>query len=313
MARLRNRMVNAEFWTDPELLRWPRDKRQTYRGLWAIAEDSGCLEDDPFGWKLILWPSPMDVDITVELLTQWRDELVTARKVIPYEADGKRYLFLRTFHDYEKPRNPQRPSLPLPEWVKWLPDNDNKDRSRGKYEVVTETVAAQYCDVTVFPVQSSPVQSSPPPIVPQTSVTVAKTERRAAVIRGRYDHWRSVYPQETARLTLTNDRSRAISGRLSEGIAPETIDEAVTNTRGDPWWTGAKDGEWKADIKAICGKGSTVENLAARTKIVRHEPQPDARAREKRIAKAKAQLAAGYPDAARAMVFDDEWDEVRAS
>ena len=147
----------------------------------------------------------------------------------------------------------------------------------------------------------------------ETPDRTAKRASRAAVIRGRYDHWRSVYPQETAQLTLTKDRARAISGRLSEGIAPETIDEAVTNTRSDPWWTGAKDGEWKADIKAICGKGSTVENLAARTKIVRHEPQPDPRAREKRIAKAKAQLAAGYPDAARAMVFDDEWDEVRAS
>ena len=71
MARLRNRMVKADFWTDAELLRWPRDKRQTYRGLWAIAEDSGCLEDDPFGWKLLLFPSPLDADITVERLEHW--------------------------------------------------------------------------------------------------------------------------------------------------------------------------------------------------------------------------------------------------
>ena len=56
------------------------------------------------------------------------------------------------------------------------------------------------------------------------------------------------------------------SARLAEGIAPATIDEAVTNARADPWWNGTRDGEWKADIKTICGKGSTVENLAAKSR-----------------------------------------------
>jgi len=67
-------------------------------------------------------------------------------------------------------------------------------------------------------------------------------------------------------MSFTKDRERAVTARLREGIAPEVIDEAVTNARGDPFWNGAKDGEWKADIKTICGKGSTVENLAARSR-----------------------------------------------
>jgi len=107
-------MVKAEFWTDPELLRWPLAKRLFYQGLWAVAEDSGCLEDDPFGWKLQLFPSPIDSAVTVELLTDWRDELVAAGKLFRYEADGKCYLYIRTFHQHEHPRNPQRPDLPLP-------------------------------------------------------------------------------------------------------------------------------------------------------------------------------------------------------
>ena len=89
---------------------------------------------------------------------------------------------------------------------------------------------------------------------------------KAALVRGRFEHWRATFPEETRRMSLTKDRQRAISARLAEGIAPSTIDEAVTNARGDPWWNGAKDGEWKADIKTICGKGSTVENLAARSR-----------------------------------------------
>jgi len=119
MSRLRNRIRKADYFTDGELLRWHRDKRQTYTGLWALAEDSGCLEDDPFSWKMQIWGSPLDSDITVELLEQWRDELIEAHKLIPYEAEGKRYLFIRTFHQHEHPRNPQKPDLPLPEWVEY--------------------------------------------------------------------------------------------------------------------------------------------------------------------------------------------------
>lgn len=117
MSRLRNRIRKADYFTDGELLRWHRDKRTTYTGLWAIAEDSGCLEDDPFQWKLLIWGSPLDADITVEVLTTWRDELVDAGKLIPYEADGKHYLCIRTFLQHENPRNPQRPDLPLPPWI----------------------------------------------------------------------------------------------------------------------------------------------------------------------------------------------------
>lgn len=89
---------------------------------------------------------------------------------------------------------------------------------------------------------------------------------KAALVRGRFEHWRATFPEETRRMSLTKDRQRAIFARLTEGIAPSTIDEAVTNAGGDPWWNGARDGEWKADIKTICGKGSTVENLAARSR-----------------------------------------------
>jgi len=117
MARLRNRIRKADYFTDGELLRWHRDKRATYSALWALAEDSGCLEDDPFMWKLLIWPSPMDADITVELLAQWRDELVEAGKLVPYEAESERYLYIKTFHQHEMPRNPQMNDLPLPEWV----------------------------------------------------------------------------------------------------------------------------------------------------------------------------------------------------
>ena len=140
MARLRNRIVKADYWGDGDLLRMPRDKRDTYRGLWAVAEDSGCLEDDPFTWKLLLWPGPFDADITVELLEQWRDELIATGKLVPYHVDGRRYFFIEPFHRHEHPRNPQKNDLPLPPWVVWVPSE--KDPRKGLYKVEWEILAA---------------------------------------------------------------------------------------------------------------------------------------------------------------------------
>jgi len=134
MARLRNRILKADFWSDGELLRWPRDKRMTYAGLYSLAEDSGCLEDDPFNWKLLIWPSPLDADITTEKIETWRDELCDAGKLTPYFADGQQHLYINSFHEHEHPRNPQPPSLPLPEWVRWVPNRERPHR--GHYEVV---------------------------------------------------------------------------------------------------------------------------------------------------------------------------------
>ena len=178
MARLRNRIVKADFWSDPELLRWPREKRTTYQGLWATAEDSGCIEDDAFGWKLLLWPSPLDADITIEMLEAWRDEWVAARKLIPYEADGKSYLFVRTFHEHERPRNPQSPTLPLPPWVTYQTrEVPRKDVGKGGTYTINEyivdyslipgmdnrtvTVPLRHGTHNDTPVRSGPVQSGP--------------------------------------------------------------------------------------------------------------------------------------------------------
>jgi len=115
--RLRNRMLKATFWTDGDLLRWPRDKRYFYQSIWACAEDSCCIIDDMFELKLTAWPSPADADITVETLEQWRDELIECHKLVPYTVDGRRYLFIPTMAEHEHPRNPQTPDWPLPPWV----------------------------------------------------------------------------------------------------------------------------------------------------------------------------------------------------
>lgn len=164
MSRLRNRMVKAEFWTDPDLLRWPLGKRVFYQGLWALAEDSGCLEDDPFGWKLQLFPSPCDSDITMETLAQWRDELVEARKLIPYKGEGKPHLYIRTFHQHEHPRNPQRPMLPMPKWLVCESVNGTGKDGRGWVRTTYKDTRHSVPDVNetcTRPLQDAPPRPAP--------------------------------------------------------------------------------------------------------------------------------------------------------
>lgn len=161
--RLRNRMVNAEFYTDPELLRWPSAKRDLYRSLWALAEDSACVEDDPFGWKCAAWASPVDAKThTVAKFTEWRQELIDAKKAFPYEAAGGRFLFLPDMAEHEHPRNPQSPNLPLPEWVTW--NQHASDLRKGAYTfdwaLYKRCTTVETTNLTV-PALPCPVLSSP--------------------------------------------------------------------------------------------------------------------------------------------------------
>jgi len=218
MARLRNRMVKAEFWTDPELLRWHRDKRTTYKGLWALSEDSGCLEDDPFGWKLLLWPSPLDADITIEMLTTWRDELVAAKKLVPYQADGKAYFWCRTFAQHESPRNPQRPDLPLPPWVIWQTETDSRNRPRGRYLIDLKKLPVEFrSEFEQHESISEPPQPEEPP-VPETITT--KTIVAEAIDRAK-EHGVALTDAVTGLL------GKEVKKQLTAGAAPTLVRSAV--------------------------------------------------------------------------------------
>lgn len=138
--QLHNRSSKAGFWTDSELLRWPLAKRFFYKSLWHLAEDSGCLEYDTLSFKIILFPSPMDSDITEALLAQYCDEMIQAGKLIPYTGpDGRPYLFIRRFHRHQRLTNCSKPTIPLPEWMVY-----QRPEKRGQGG--TYTVLAPYND-----------------------------------------------------------------------------------------------------------------------------------------------------------------------
>lgn len=139
--RLHNRLIRPGFWTDTELIQaLPMPGRMYYMGLVQLSEDSGVVEDNMLAHKIHLFPG--DMDVTPETVEGWRDVLVELGKLIPYEQDGKKCLFLKNFHKHQKLRTPAAPDLPLPPWVTWTapvyePDKEGRDRrvSAGFYTV----------------------------------------------------------------------------------------------------------------------------------------------------------------------------------
>jgi hypothetical protein len=160
--RLHNRQIKAGFWTDGELLRWPLAKRMFYLGLIQIADDSGCLEDDPFAFKLLLFSSPEDQKITKTMLERWTCEITKVDKLLPYTIGNKQYFFLKNFHRHQKVDNAAPPECPLPSWIQWIPFPSNK-RS-GRYEVLTEDFPVRdSCLTTPFqPNLTKPNITQPP-------------------------------------------------------------------------------------------------------------------------------------------------------
>lgn len=264
--------------------------------LWEIAE-AALWEGDPDTFVAALRdcgrdddPGFLEVDEVGLCIHDWYDY---AGKLIEKRvADAERK---RVERDVKKPSD--------------APSGDVRGTSNGCPTDVAGRVPNQPnqpkntggADAPGEPVDNSPATPRPP--------------SRTALIRGRFDHWRETFPEKTAKMTLTKDRQRAIGARLAEGIAPEVIDQAVTNAHDAPWWNGAQDGEWKADIKTICGKGSTVERLAANVRqakpvgspsnprplfVAPPDPTPEERAASRAAAKAAADRVLGRkgePDA----------------
>lgn len=116
--KLHNRLVKAAFWTDTDLIRqFSRDERLFYQGLWQLADDSGCLNNDPWAFKLHLFP--LDSDILPETLADWTQKLIDAGKLVPYRCGTKPCLFVLNFSKHQTIHNASAPEVPLPEWISW--------------------------------------------------------------------------------------------------------------------------------------------------------------------------------------------------
>ena len=135
--RLHNRQIKGNFWSDPDLVcELTRDQRMFFLGITQLAEDSGCLEYDPRSMKIILYPA--DNDITPDDLKEWTEKIIEMGKIVTYEVEGKKYLFIKNFHKHQSLKFPAPPEVPLPPWVKWQ-QKDERERY-GQYVVINGNI-----------------------------------------------------------------------------------------------------------------------------------------------------------------------------
>lgn len=129
--RLHNRQIKVGYWNDQDLIRWPLAKRVLFQGLWCIADDSGCCLDDSWTIKVLVFPSPVDADITPDVIKEYLDEMAQENKIIRYASQNKACFYIKNFHKYQRLDNPAAPEVPLPEWIIFEPYPSNK--RAGKY------------------------------------------------------------------------------------------------------------------------------------------------------------------------------------
>lgn len=129
--KLHDRVIRAGFFNRAQfVLSFTRDERLFYEGLMLLSDDSHCLLEDPWEFKLHLFP--VDADITAGMLSAWTEKFVAAGKLIRYTAKGKKCLFLVNGPEHQRQGDMERPEVPLPVWVTWKPYPKNP--YRGSYQ-----------------------------------------------------------------------------------------------------------------------------------------------------------------------------------
>jgi hypothetical protein len=105
----RTRLIGPRFFKDEDLADVSISARYLFSGLWTVADREGRLEYRPKLIKAEVFPHDA-IDATPLL-----DELVRGGFVIPYEVEGRAYLWIRSFTRYQHPhQNEARSTLPPP-------------------------------------------------------------------------------------------------------------------------------------------------------------------------------------------------------
>lgn len=97
----RRRVIDPDFWSDPEIAELPFAGRLLYIGLWNFADDQGVIPYQPR--QIRAWVFPYDPKVNVEGLLE---KLIELGKLTPYEADGGRYLHIKNFCKHQTIRKP---------------------------------------------------------------------------------------------------------------------------------------------------------------------------------------------------------------
>lgn len=136
----RIRTVKPDHWSDAELINISLGAHLLWIGSWNFSDDEGVFESDPLLIKSQVFPRR--TDIRVEQVSQWLDQLVKARYIVPFEYEKKGYYITRTFKTHQKIDRPHPSKIPS-KVLKTIVGYSTKvrrslDASKGEYSKVKE-------------------------------------------------------------------------------------------------------------------------------------------------------------------------------
>lgn len=104
MARIRT--IKPEFWYDEALGTIHYGARLTFIGILNLADDYGICKANVTWIKAQLFP--YDANLRINEVSQWIDQLVKARMLVPFVIEDESYLYIRTFNIHQKIDKPSK-------------------------------------------------------------------------------------------------------------------------------------------------------------------------------------------------------------
>lgn len=248
----RNRMIKPEAFSDAKLSSVSRDARYTFIGMWVFSDDFGVVKGN-IRW-LISQVYEEDETVTQELMESWLADLVDKHFLIPFEADGKQYYYIKSWkkhqkvdHPSQKHRNPEPPS----DILKKL-SRDSHEGSENVSDEAHETLAHELERERELETEEeksyvkTPVGVSGPPPDDVSKIQLV---------------WNQ-FAEETGLPTVIKLNQARISSIKQRAREKEfDLDRILKKIRGSPFLLGKK-GDWKADFDFVfCSKSNYLKIL----------------------------------------------------
>lgn len=117
----RKRMIDPMIWQDEEFGSLTPEAKILFIGLFSNADDEGRLRANPAYLKSTIF---MYDDISLDMIKLKRKEVVEAMSsVVLYEVDGKEYIQLKNWEEYQKQHKDRIVSSTLPPYIEHVTDN----------------------------------------------------------------------------------------------------------------------------------------------------------------------------------------------
>lgn len=112
MAGGRIRSVHPKICESEDLVDLPAEMERTYVRLWTHCDDEGRAKDNPLLIKAAIFP--LHEDMTAAVVDAHLAELARRGLIQRYEVDGKRYLAVVKWAEYQRPQKKRESVLPPP-------------------------------------------------------------------------------------------------------------------------------------------------------------------------------------------------------